>query len=81
MGLIGLIGAVFLLALVGGSFLIVWKIGRWITWNQGKVGERAGAAEYARIKREQPNLRDAQLGEAEFIQKFIKAGRGKYKPQ
>lgn len=42
-----------------------------MSWHHGGLGERKAKAEYGRIKRDDSNSADAQLSEAEFIDKFI----------
>ena len=58
--------------------LILWSViksNKAHGWHRG-VGERKGKAEYSRIKRENPDSSDAQLGEAEFVDKFVSSSPG-----
>ena len=44
------------------------------SWHRTGKGEREGRAAYARIRRESPNSPDAQLSEAEFVDRFVRKG-------
>jgi hypothetical protein len=67
----------FFIAVPVVSVYVVYQSIQKQKWLRGE-GERVAKAEYARLRRERPELRDAQLSEAEFVHKFVQAGRGRY---
>lgn len=76
----GIMWIAFIVAIVIGFIWLWFKVMRRIFWwHLFGNGERRARSEYARIKREHPNYADAQISEAEFLHKFVKAGPGHYR--
>lgn len=78
-GFVFLVVALFIAVPIASVVFIVRTV-RATKWRLGE-GERAAKAEYARLRRERPDLADANLSEAEFVHKFVSAGRGRYFPR
>lgn len=70
-----MLGLILTVASFIACFVFMVKMVLAMKWHGGVmgpgIGERKGKAEYGRIKRESPTSADAQLSEAEFVEKFI----------
>lgn len=64
------------LACIVGVVVMMRKMYRAHAWHNQGVGERSARAEYARVRREQPDSAEARLSEAEFVQRFVAAQPG-----
>ena len=62
---------VLILLSIGALIWALIKYVKAMSWHHGGLGERKAKAEYGRIKRDDSNSADAQLSEAEFIDKFV----------
>src|SRR3546814_12491087 len=61
---------------VGAANTMVVKMYKAFGWHNKGVGERNAQAEYARMRREQPDSADARLSEAEFVSQYVGARPG-----
>ena len=64
------------LACIAGVVAMMVKMYRAHAWHHQGVGERSARAEYARIRREQPDSAEARQSEAEFVQRQLAARPG-----
>ena len=69
-------GVLLMLACVAGVIYLMVKMYQSVAWHYQGVGDRTAHAEYARIKREQPDSAEARLSEAEFVQRHVSSRPG-----
>ncbi len=62
-----MIGILLGSACAASEVFMMVKIYQSWTWHHRGLGERTARAEYARIRREQPDTAEARLSEAEFV--------------
>lgn len=66
-----MIGAWLMLLCVAAVLFLIAESWRAHAWHHRGMGERKARAEYARIKREQPDTAEARLPEAEFVRYYV----------
>ena len=69
-------GVLLMLLCAAGAIFLMVKMYKSYTWHNQGVGERDARAEYARIKRDQPDSAEARLSEAEFVRNHVAARPG-----
>ncbi|ANM29629.1 hypothetical protein ABI59_08625 [Acidobacteria bacterium Mor1] len=73
-------GLILILAVFLATIYVVIKSNMAFSWHNRGVGERKGRAAYGRLQRTAPESPDAQMSEAEFVERFVssKPGVGRY---
>lgn len=71
-----MLGVLLMLLCVVAVIYMIVKMYKAAVWHNQGVGERNAHAEYARIRREQPDSADARLSEAEFVSQYVSARPG-----
>jgi len=66
-------GIVLMLVVTAAAIYMLVKAHRANFWHNHGVGERTARAEYARLRREQPDSAEARLSEAEFVRQYVEA--------
>src|SRR3546814_14872698 len=69
-------GVLLMLLCVAAAIYMLVKMYKAFVWHNQGVGERNAHAEYARMRREQPDSPDARLSEAEFVSQYVGARPG-----
>src|SRR3546814_14782367 len=69
-------GVLLMLLCVAAAIYMLVKMYKAFVWHNQGVGERNSNAEYARMRREQPDSADASLSEAEFVSQYVGARPG-----
>ena len=69
-------GLLLMFAVFVATIWVVIKSNMAYSFHNRGVGERKAKAEYARIKREQPDSAEAQISEAEFVEQYVSAVPG-----
>src|SRR3546814_3902847 len=69
-------GVLLMLLCVAAAIYMLVKMYKAFVWHNQGVGERNAHAEYARMRREQPDSADARLSEAEFVSQYVGARPG-----
>jgi hypothetical protein len=71
-----MLGILAMLACIAGVVVMFVKMYKAYTWHNQGIGERSARAEYARIRRDQPDSAEARLSEAEFVQQYVASRPG-----
>lgn len=66
-----MIGTWLMLACVAAVLFLITESWRAHAWHHRGVGARKALVEYARIQREQPDIAEARLPEAEFVRYYV----------